>query len=123
MNSAAEHFEKRLHQLRKDRGWSQPALGKEIGTSGAIVGRYERGEMTPSIEVAVKVARAFRVFRVTLDALVADSKLPDVLGDQAMLERWQGLDALPSGERQRILDVLDSLIRDAQARIAYAKSG
>ena len=68
----------------------------------------------------VKVARAFRV---TLDALVADSKLPDVLGDQAMLERWQGLDALPSGERQRILDVLDSLIRDAQARIAYAKPG
>ena len=26
-------------------------------------------------------------------------------------------------ERQRILDVLDSLIRDAQARIAYAKPG
>ena len=120
MASATEQFGKRLYQLRKDRGWSQPQLGKQIGTSGAIVGRYERGEMTPSIEVAVKVARAFRV---TLDALVADSKLPDILGDQAMLERWQALDALPSGERQRILDVLDSLIRDAQARIAYAKPG
>lgn len=120
MTSATEHFGKRLHQLRKDRGWSQPELGKEIGTSGAIVGRYERGEMTPSIEVALKIARAFRV---TLDALVADSKLPDVLGDQDMLERWQALDALPQGERQRILDVLDSLIRDTQARIAYAKPG
>lgn len=30
---------------------------------------------------------------------------------------------LPQGERQRIFDVLDSLIRDAQARIAYAKPG
>jgi hypothetical protein len=40
-----------------------------------------------------------------------------------MLDRWQALDALPTGERQRILDVLDSLIRDAQARIAYAKPG
>ena len=120
MPSATEQFGRRLLQLRKDRGWSQPDLAKEIGTSGAIVGRYERGEMTPSIEVALKIARAFRV---TLDALVADSKLPDVLGDQAMLERWQALDILPTGERQRILDVLDSLIRDAQARIAYAKPG
>jgi len=118
--SATEQFGRQLHQLRKDRGWSQPELAKGIGTSGAIVGRYERGEMTPSIEVALKIARAFRV---TLDALVADSKLPDVLGDQAMLERWQALDVLPQGERQRILDVLDSLIRDAQARIAYAKPG
>ena len=74
--------------------------------------------MPPSIEIAVKIARAFRV---TLDALVADSKLPDVLSDQTMLERWQALDVQPSGERQRILDVFDSLIRDAQARIAYAK--
>jgi hypothetical protein len=30
---------------------------------------------------------------------------------------------MPSGGRQRILDVLHSLIRDAQARIAYAKPG
>jgi hypothetical protein len=71
----------------------------------------------PPSRVALKIARAFSV---TLDALVADSKLPDILGDQAMLDRWQALDALPQGERQRILDVL---IRAAQARIAYAKPG
>ena len=87
---------------------------------GAVVGHYERGEITPSIEVRVKVVRAFRV---TLDVLVADSKLPDVLGDQAMFERWQALNVLPSGECQSILKVLDSLIRDTPARIAYAVRG
>jgi ribosome-binding protein aMBF1 (putative translation factor) len=39
--SATEQFGRRLPQLRKDRGWSQPDLAKEIGTSGTIVGRYE----------------------------------------------------------------------------------
>jgi hypothetical protein len=39
-----------------------------------------------------------------------------------MLDRWKALDALPVKERDRILDVLDSLARDAQARIAYGKA-
>ena len=42
-------------------GWSQPEVGKLIGTSGAIIGRYERGKMTLSVEVAKKLAEAFRV--------------------------------------------------------------
>ncbi len=64
-----------------------------------------------------------RAFRVALGALIADSKLPDVLGDQAMFGRWKALDSLPQGERQCILDVLDSPLHDAQARIAFAKPG
>jgi len=49
-------FAGRLLALRKERGWSQPELGKKVGTSGAIIGRYERGEITPSIGVAQKLA-------------------------------------------------------------------
>lgn len=120
LDSATERFGKRLLALRKERGWSQPELAKKIDTSGAIVGRYERGEMTPSIEVAAKVAEAFRV---TVDALVSERAVPDILGDQAMLERWRTLDGLQASERERILSVLDSLLRDAQARQAYAQTG
>ncbi|NOZ95401.1 MAG: helix-turn-helix transcriptional regulator, partial [Acidobacteria bacterium] len=49
-------FGAKILELRKKQGWSQPQLGKMIGTSGAIIGRYERGEITPSIEVARKLA-------------------------------------------------------------------
>lgn len=35
---------------------SQPELGKQVGISGTIIGRYKRGEITPSIEVAKKLA-------------------------------------------------------------------
>ena len=109
-------FAKRLFTLRKQRGWSQPALGEKIGTSGAIVGRYERGEMTPTIGVALKLADALGV---TLDYLVADKGQTHTLQNKAMLLRWQELESLPREEQERILFVIDSLMRDAKARQAY----
>lgn len=112
-------FGNRLLSLRKERGWSQPELGKQVGTSGAIIGRYERGEITPSIEVAKKLADAFGV---TLDFLVGDKDVPNILHDQTMLARWQEIDALAPSERDRILSVVDSLVRDAKARQAYRMS-
>ncbi len=117
MNKTVEQFAKRIHELRKQRGWSQPELAKKIGTSGAIIGRYERGEMTPSIEVAHKLADTFAV---TLDSLVADRDTPNILQNQEMLDRWKAIDTLPSDDRERILYVVDGLIRDAKARKAYA---
>jgi len=119
MSQMTTRFGERVLQLRKERGWSQPELGKRVGTSATMISRYERGEMTPSIEVAFRIAKAFGV---TLDGLVSDEALPDALGDRAMLERWRRLDALPAAERDRILDVLDRLARDAQAQEAYAKA-
>ncbi len=117
--TALANLGKRIHELRKQRGWSQPAAGKMVGTSGAIIGRYERGEMTPSIEVARKLAKAFGV---TLDYLVSDEDLPDVLKDRKMLERWIAIDQIPEEDRLRILFVVDGLIRDAIARQAYKES-
>ncbi|MAR92475.1 MAG: transcriptional regulator [Pseudomonadales bacterium] len=76
-----------------------------------MIGRYERGEITPSIEVAKKLADAFGV---TLDFLVGDKDVPNILYDQTMLARWREIDALDASERDRILSVVDSLVRDAK---------
>ena len=110
------HFGAKILQLRKEKGWSQPELGKAIGTSGAIVGRYERGEITPSIDVARKLADAFEV---TVDFLVSERQLPEILRDREMLERWKALADVPDADRKRILYMVDGLIRDAKARQAY----
>ncbi len=108
-------FANRLLALRKQRGWSQPTLAKKVGTSGAIIGRYERGEITPSIGVARKLAEALEV---TLDYLVGDNELTSIQ-DKAMLSRWQSLETLKPEEKERILYVIDSLMRDAKTRQAY----
>ncbi len=110
-------FPNRILDLRKERGWSQPELGKKIGTSGLLIGRYERGEVTPSIEVARKLARAFGV---TVDYLINEQDIPDILKDREMLDRWQNLEELSQEDKERILSVVDSFLRDAKTRKAYS---
>lgn len=115
MGEEDKSFANRLLALRKQRSWSQPELGKKISTSGAIIGRYERGEITPSIDVARKLAATLQV---TLDYLVGDNKL-NIIQDKKMLDRWQNLASLEREDRDRILFVIDSLMRDARTRQAY----
>ena len=77
---------------------------------------YKRGEMTPSIEVARKLAEAFEV---TVDFLVSERN--NGVKDKAMLKRWQDLEALPQEDRDRIVYMIDGLIRDSKARQAYGQ--
>lgn len=110
-------FAKRLHDLRRLKGASQPEVGKMIGTSGAIIGRYERGEMTPSIEVAKKLAEAFGV---TVDYLVSQEGQANLVQDSSMVERIRAINELAQDDREKLLYVVDGLLRDARARRAYA---
>jgi transcriptional regulator with XRE-family HTH domain len=102
--------------LRKQRGWSQQELAKKVGTSGPIIGRYERNEMIPSVEVAKKLSG---IFGVTLDYLVDDTGRITEIKDRAMLERLMQIEALEHEEKKTIAHVLDSLLRDAKAKKAY----
>jgi transcriptional regulator with XRE-family HTH domain len=107
----------KIQTLRKQHGWSQQQLAQKVGTSGPIVGRYERGEMTPSVEVAKKLADTFDV---TLDFLVDDTGKTAEIKDKAMLQRIMEIQALDTEDQKTIVHVLDSLLRDAKAKKAYA---
>ena len=56
-----------ISNLRKDRKWSQADLAEKTGISQVMVGKYERGDAAPSIEVAKNIADSFEV---SLDYLV-----------------------------------------------------
>jgi len=58
--------------IRKKKKLSQAALGKAIGTSGDVIGRYERGDIKPSIEVVSKIANALEV---SVDYLIGKTSL------------------------------------------------
>ena len=107
----------KILSLRKDKGWSQQELAKKIGTSGPIIGRYERGEMVPSVEVAKKLADTFDI---TLDYLVDDTGKLTEIKDKAILERILEIEKLDQEDRKTIVHVIDSLLRDAKARKTYA---
>jgi ribosome-binding protein aMBF1 (putative translation factor) len=107
----------KINALRKKQGWSQQQLAKKISTSGPIIGRYERSEMTPSVEVAKKLAD---IFGVTLDFLVDDTGSAAKIKDKAMLQRLMDIEALELEDKKTIVQVIDSLLRDAKARKTYA---
>src|SRR2546428_7385999 len=51
----------RLRTLRKQRGWSQRALGRHSGLSGKFIGEVERGEKSISVDSLYHVAVALEV--------------------------------------------------------------
>lgn len=101
--------------LRKQKGLSQADLGKAIGTSGDIVGRYERNIMSPSIEVIIKMADALEV---SIDYLVGKTNLQL---DKNTLERLEEIGKLNEDARTYILNHLDMMIRDFKTKKAYTR--
>jgi len=101
--------------LRKKKGFSQGELGKKIGTSGDIVGRYERNVITPSIEVIIKIADTLEV---SIDYLVGKT---DFELDKTVLERIVEIQQLQGQEKDCILYAIDAMLRDAKTRKAYVK--
>lgn len=100
--------------LRKKHNLSQAALGNLIGTSGDIIGRYERDIMTPSIDVIIKVADALDV---SIDYLVGKTILEL---DSNVLKRVEEVSKLDNEEKDKIFMVIDALIRDFKAKKAYS---
>lgn len=100
--------------LRKQKNLSQAQLGKQIGTSGDIVGRYEREVMTPSIEVIIKISD---ILGVSIDYLVGKTSLQL---DKQTLRRLEDINALQPQDKQYILNHLDMMIRDFKTKQAFS---
>ena len=101
--------------LRKKKELSQAELGKKIGTSGDIIGRYERDIMMPSIEVIMKIAD---VLEVSIDYLVGTN---DLKLDKATLKRLEDIAKLSDDAKKYIFEHLDMMIRDFKNKKSYSK--
>ncbi len=108
-------FGHRIILVRKEKNMSQEQLAKMLGATPTTVGRYERDEVKPSIEVAVKIAEALEV---SLDYLTGRSQ--NDLKDKKMIERFNSILSLQDRDRECILFAIDGLLRDAKARQAYS---
>ena len=107
-------FGERLATLRKQKKVSQEAIAKMIGVHAPVIGRYERGEVKPSIEVANKIANALNV---SLDYLVGNA---DLLLEKDMIQRLVEMQRLQVDEQRCLYEVIDAFLRDAKAKKAYA---
>jgi transcriptional regulator with XRE-family HTH domain len=106
----------KIAELRKEKGISRDELGKLVGTSGAVIGRYERDEITPSVEIASKMAEALEV---SLDYLVGSSSV--IIKDKKMAYRLELLEKIRKEDRETILRVMDAYLKDAQLALTQQR--
>jgi len=97
-------FGNRLLEARKKKGISQEELAERLNTRGPVIGRYERDEMKPSIEVAAKISD---ILEVSLDWLVGHT---DLELDRNMLQRVQEVTKMQPKEREHVFAMLDAFI-------------
>jgi DNA-binding XRE family transcriptional regulator len=96
-------------------GSLQTDLGKAVGVSREIIGRYERNEVLPSIEVAAKIADALEV---SLDYLAGNSKKAAI--DKKTLKLMHEIEDLEPSIKDKLLYLANAVIRDAKTGKAYA---
>ena len=79
-----------------------------------MIGKYERGDNSPSVESLIKLAD---VFNVSIDYLVG--KGINSSFDKRMLTRLENIEGLVEEDKISIFRYIDLVIRDAKTRKTY----
>ena len=85
-----------------------------MGTSGDIIGKYERDEVKPSIDTAAKIADALEV---SLDYLSGNTSQ---LLEKNIVKRITDIQQLPADDKAHLFALMDAFLRDHKAKKAYA---
>lgn len=110
-------FGKKLRECRDAKGLSQSELAKMLNAHHSIIGRYERDEVKPTIDVVKKLADNLQT---TVGFLLGESQDKDLLKDPSMLKRLNDINSFEDEDKNCILFALDAMIRDTKTRKAYA---
>ena len=97
---------KRIRTCREQKGWTQQAFAEKVGISIAYTGMIERGEKIPKLETFIRIAN---VLEVSADLLLADVIKAQPFSDTSA--RAEVVNSLSKESRERIYDVIDTLLR------------
>lgn len=103
-----ETFGKKLRDCREAKNLSQKDLAKILNTSYSVIGKYERDEMTPSIEAAKKIAK---ILDTTVGYLLGEAKHDNLLKDPNMFKRIEDIENLPEEDKKSLLLTIDNFIK------------
>ncbi|ODT52741.1 MAG: transcriptional regulator [Niastella sp. SCN 39-18] len=107
-------FGKRLGEVRKVKKMSQDELAKKLNVHGAVIGRYERDEVKPSIEVAAAIADALEV---SLDYLVGNT---DLLLEKNVVNKIIDIQKLGQEDKAHVFAMLDAFLQSHKAKKVFA---
>ena len=112
------NFSKKVRECREEKGWSQFALAKQMKVHHSLIGKYERGEVKPSIDIVLRLAN---VLETTVGYLLGETKDKNALRDPNMLKRLNEINALSEYDKERILYTIDGLLQNVKTKQAFAE--
>ncbi len=108
----------KITMLRKKKNLSQLELADKVGVSRDTIGKYERDDITPTVDKAKKIADSLNV---SLDYLVSDkAELSEKIVDKIMEKRVSEIELLSFEDKDKILSIVDAFIRDTKTKKAYS---
>jgi len=105
----------RIAELRKQKDLSQTDFAKAVSVSREMIGRYERNEVMPSVEVAKKIADALGV---SLDYLAGEGMNSKF--DKQTVKRLEDIEGLPQEEKNIVYKMIDMALVYSKTKKALA---
>jgi len=106
-------FGKKLREAREAKSFSQAELARQIESHHSIIGKYERDEVKPTIDVVKKLAE---VLDTTVGYLLGESEDRELLKDPSMLRRLNDIARFPEQDKKCILYALDAMINNVKLK-------
>ena len=101
-------FGENVAAARKKKKLSQNELAKKTGTIAVTIGRYERNEIKPSIDIATKIADALDV---SLDYLVGNT---DTALEKDLLNKITDIQKLPDDKKNVVMTLIDAFLKQTK---------
>jgi transcriptional regulator with XRE-family HTH domain len=105
----------KIAELRKQKELSQTDFAKAVGVSREMIGRYERNEVMPSIEIAKKIADTLEV---SLDYLAGEGM--NAKFDKQTVKRMEDIERLPQDEKNIVYKMIDMALVYSKTKKALA---
>ena len=106
-------FGKKLRAGRDAKGFSQAELATQIKSYHSIVGKYERDEVKPTIDVVKKLAD---VLDTTVGFLLGETEDRELLKDPSMMKRLNDIAKFPEQDKSCILYALNAMINNVKLK-------
>lgn len=105
----------KITQLRKAKKWSQEDLAKQINSSRVMIGNYERNTNSPSVDILLKIAKAFDV---SVDYLIGEGQLS--IYDKETLKRLEDIEQLDEDTKNKLFFLIDNVIQNFKTKKAFS---
>ena len=109
----SKNLPSRIRELRSLKGWSQGQLALKVQVDSKQISKYERGVIFPSVDMMIKLAKAFGI---SLDDLIFDNRKIDLseIPNQELVKRFDKICELNEESQKALILIMDGLIKKQQ---------